>query len=47
MRTSRHITLTRFVNESRVLRDTETLLHADLVQCVFIVALHAQSLNEE
>lgn len=41
-----HVTLTPFCNESRVLKETASLVQSGLVDRVFIVALHEEGLNE-
>lgn len=41
-----HITLTPFLNESRVLRETASMLQAGIVDHVFVAALHEDGLVE-
>lgn len=42
-----HISLTAFKNESRVLKETYSLIHSGLVDYVHIVALHEEGLKEK
>ena len=40
-----HITLTEFRNESRLLKEANSLLNHEVVQTVYVAALHAESLD--
>ena len=47
MRNNLHITLTLFRNETRILKETTSLVRSGLVPRVYIVALHEEGLREE
>ena len=42
-----HISLTEFRNESRVLKETNSILNHDIASKVYIASLHADDLDEE
>ena len=41
-----HISLTNFMNESRVLKEARSSLKADSVEFIYIAALHEEPLSE-
>ena len=47
MQNNLHITLTPFRNETRILKETSSLIRSGLVQHVYIAALHEDGLKEQ